>query len=50
MIVQERHGTRATASLLIEEHEVLAPDSPREAIAPDCPGDSQQWLSARHWY
>ena len=34
MIVQERHGTRATASILIEEHEVLAPDSPHEAIAP----------------
>jgi len=34
MIIQEGHGTQATASTLIEEHEVLAPDSPREAIAP----------------
>ena len=25
---------QATVSTLIEEHEVLAPDSPREAIAP----------------
>jgi hypothetical protein len=26
--------------------EASAPDSLRAAIAPDCPGDSQQWLSA----